>query len=425
MKIQFLITPVALALSLICNPVLAAKGKAPANPPAPAAADVEIASQLPKDKQEALQTLISRFNDANKGSRIVLVDRAWDAGAPLTAQILDPVSEEAFLAGKQRYKPLYAVAKDAGVKLDLAERGAPVVAPISVDAKGRLLGLPVALATPVFFVNQDVFRKNGLDPASPPKTWAEVQDAAGKLVDGGVACPLTVARPATALLENTAAWHNEPFVNAKGDLAVNGLNYVRHLARMASWQKSRYLQIFGHGDEAVDRFASGECAMLIAGQSAMPVASKGSFAVGVSALPYYQDVQGARQNTLADGPVLWVSAGRNANEYKTIAKFVAFWLEPTQQIDWMRATGYLPLNRSGAFAASSRSFGSELNYIKVAVDQLVATPATANSRATAMGHSPRVLKVLEEELDGVWNQGKAAKLALDEAVSRIRALGIR
>lgn len=423
MNTSRLLTPIALSLSLLATPAFAAK---PAVKAAAAAnADVEIVSQLPKDKQEALQALVTRFNEANKGGRIVLSDRAWDAAAPTAAQILDPVSEEAFLAGKQRYKPLYAVEKDAGIKLDVAEHASPVVAPVSVDAKGRLLGLPVALTTPVFFVNQDVFRKHGLDPANPPRTWAEVQDAAGKLIDAGVGCPLTVARPASVLIENTAAWHNEPFVNGKGEVAVNGLNYVRHLARMASWQKSRYLQLFGHGDEAVDRFSSGECAMLIAGQAAMPSVSKGGFAVGVSALPYYQDVQGARQNTLADGPTLWVSAGRSAAEYKTIAKFVAFWLEPTQQIDWMRSTGYLPLNRSGAFAAGSRTLGAELGYIKVAVEQLVATPATPNSRATLVGHSPRVLKVIEDELDGVWNQGKAAKLALDEAVARIRALGIR
>ncbi|WP_374604158.1 extracellular solute-binding protein [Niveibacterium sp.] len=425
MNTRSLITPIALSLALFAAPAFAAPKSAKPAAPAAASADIEISSQLPKDKQEALQALIARFNESNKGARIVLTDRAWDAGAPAAAQILDGASEDAFLTGKQRYKPLFAVVKDAGVKLDVAERASPVVAPVAIDAKGRLLGLPIGLATPVFFINQDVFRKNGLDPAAAPHTWAEVQDTAGKLIDAGVACPLTVARPATVLLENTAAWHNEAFVNAKGEVAVNGLSYVRHLARMASWQKSRYLQLFGHGDEAVDRFASGSCAMLIAPQSAMPVASKGGFSIGVSALPYYQDVPGAHQNTIADGPALWVSAGRSAAEYKTIARFVAFWLEPTQQVDWMRATGYLPLNRAGYFAASSRTLGAELGHIKIAVDQLIATPATANSRATVLGSSPRVLQVLNDELDSVWNQGKAAKLALDEAVARIRALGIR
>jgi sn-glycerol 3-phosphate transport system substrate-binding protein len=416
-----LITPIALSLSLLATPAIAQKTKA-----APAvAADVELRSQLPQDKQEALKALVERFNEANKGSRIVLTDRAWDADAPAAMQILEGEGEQAFLAGKKRYKPVSAVLKDAGVKVQVLDRAAPVLAPISYDPKAGMLGLPVGLSTPVFFVNQDMLRKSGVDAAMPVRTWADVQEVAGKLADAGVACPLAVARPATVLLENTAAWHNESVVNAKGELAVNGLNYVRHIARMASWQKSRYLNVFGHGDEAVGKFAAGQCGMLVASQSAMPVVSKGGFGVGVSALPYYADVQGAQQNTLADGASLWVSAGRSSSDYKTIAKFVAFWLEPTQQIDWMRATGYLPLNRAGAFAAGSQTLGSELGHVKVAVDQLVAKPTTANSRATTLGRNPRVLKVLNDELDAVWNQGKAAKLALDEAVAKVRALGLR
>ncbi|MCX9155291.1 extracellular solute-binding protein [Niveibacterium sp. 24ML] len=416
-----LITPIALSLSLIAAPAWAQKAKAA---PAPAA-DIELRSQLSKEKQDALKALIERFNEANKGSRIVLSEQAWSDSAPAAMQILEGESEMNFLAGKKRYKPMAAVLKDAGVKPAVLERAAPVVAPVSFDAKAGLLALPVGLSTPVFFVNQDMLRKSGVDAGIPVRTWADVQEVAGKLADAGVACPLAVARPATVLLENAAAWHNEAVVNAKGELAVNGLNYVRHIARMASWQKSRYLNIFGHGDEAVGKFAAGQCGMLIAGQSAMPAVSSGGFGVGVSAMPYYADVAGAQQNTLADGASLWVTAGRSANEYKTIAKFVAFWLEPTQQIEWMRATGYLPLNRAGAFAAGSQSLGSELGHVKVAIDQLIAKPATANSRATTLGRDPRTLKVLNDELDAVWNQGKAAKLALDEAVAKVRALGLR
>ena len=54
------------------------------------------------------------------------------------------------------------------------------------------------------------------------------------------------------------------------------------------------------------------------------------FDVGMASLPYHDDIPGAPQNTLADGPALWVAAGKKPEEYKVIAKFVSFLLEATR-----------------------------------------------------------------------------------------------
>ncbi len=416
-------TALSLALfGLFASSVIYAAPKKAAKAPAAAGpVQIEFASQLPAEKQQALAALIERFNGQQKNAaKIVLVDRAWNAQALPTLMILNNETEEAFLAGAVRYKPLAGVMQAAGEPLEVARGASSITAPNLVEG-GKVVALPVALETPVLFINQDLFRKAGLNPAAPPQTWAQVQAAAGKLADTGVICPLTTAQPAKVLLENQSAWHNMPYANANGTaLAVNGLGQVRHLARMASWQKSRYLQIFGHGDEAIGHFAKNECGMLLAGQSAMPDVSKNGFSVGISHLPYYDDVPGSPQNTLADGPALWVGAGKSAAEYKLAARFVRFWLEPTQQIDWQRATGYLPLNRAGAFAAASQSLGPELLNIQVAIAQLTNKPATMESRATRVGHSAKARRVVDEQLDAVWSQGVAAKLALDTAVQRVQ-----
>ncbi len=410
----------ALSLALLgifaCSVVQAAPKKAAKTPAAPA--QVELVSQLPAEKREALLALIERFNAQEKGgAKVVLADRAWNAQTLPTLMILGSESEAELLATPARYTALGAVMKGAGEPLEVA-RGVTGLTPPSFGEPGKIVALPVALDTPVLFINQDQFRKAGLDPATPPKTWLDVQTAAAKLYDVGVACPVTTVQPAKVLIENQSAWHNTPYANASGGLVINGLGHIRHLARMASWQKSNYLQIFGHGNEAVGHFANNECGMLLAGQSAMPEISKGGFSVGVSHLPYYDDVAGVPQNTIADGLALWVGAGKSAAEYKLAARFVRFWLEPSQQIDWQRTAGYLPLNRAGAFAASSQSLGPELPNIRVAIAQLTNKPATAYSRATSTGHSARMNRVVEEQLDTVWNQGVAAKLALDTAVSR-------
>ncbi|WP_267555704.1 ABC transporter substrate-binding protein [Rhizobium rhizogenes] len=48
---------------------------------------------------------------------------------------------------------------------------------------GKTYGLAYTFSTPVLFYNADLFRKAGLDPDHPPKTWADVKTAAKAIVD--------------------------------------------------------------------------------------------------------------------------------------------------------------------------------------------------------------------------------------------------
>src|SRR5262249_20383537 len=44
------------------------------------------------------------------------------------------------------------------------------------ELDGRLYGIAYVFSTPTLFYNADLFRRAGLDPDKPPKTWAEVKD---------------------------------------------------------------------------------------------------------------------------------------------------------------------------------------------------------------------------------------------------------
>ncbi len=45
---------------------------------------------------------------------------------------------------------------------------------LSKDNSGRLVGLPFGVSTPVLYYNADLFRRAGLNPDQPPRTWDEV-----------------------------------------------------------------------------------------------------------------------------------------------------------------------------------------------------------------------------------------------------------
>jgi sn-glycerol 3-phosphate transport system substrate-binding protein len=392
------------------------------------AAELELAHGLDDAAAVALQALVDDFNAGGKAKqKIVLSTRNWedaDAAVPtLPAMlVLDDGARQRFLDGKPRYTPLHQVMTTAKEKFTHAAIPAPMP-PYLNGAKGRLNALPIGLTTPVMFYNRDAFSRVGLDPNVPPTHWFSLQEALGTLRDGGYACPYTSARPTQIHVDNISAWHNEPFARKQGKtgeaLAINGLVQVKHLAMMSSWYKSRYLHIFGRADEAVPMFAGGQCQVLTARSSAWPqIKRDAKFDVGVAALPFHEDIRNAPRHTLADGASLWVSAGRGAEETRTIARFVTFLLDPDRQAQWSLATGFIPLNRAGMVAISPVDAPTADSVARVALRQLAGRAGAKDEQTSHAASNPRVRAVLDEELEELWADRKPAKAVLDTAVLR-------
>jgi sn-glycerol 3-phosphate transport system substrate-binding protein len=140
--------------------------------------------------------------------------------------------------------------------------------------------------------------------------------------------------------------------------------------------------------------------------------------LGVAPLPYHDDVYGGRRHTLADGPTLWIGAGRSEAEYKQAAKFVSFLLAPDVQVELVRAYGGLPLTAAARSAACSKVLqGGDCRQevIDVAVNSLKGQGA---SSARHVADIDAVRIITDEELEQVWANKEPAKAGLDQAVSR-------
>lgn len=380
--------------------------------PAPVA--IELAHQLDEERAERLEPLIAQFNSQHKDVQLTLVRRV-DGDAPKALNLVTREEYSRFVAGKASFKPLHEVMREAKQKLDAGKLSPELTAGL-VDGKGRLFALPVAFSTPVLFINKAIFRKAGLDPEQPPKTWAQAQDVAGKLVDAGSTCPFTTSWPALVHVDNLSAWNGGEVSDAKGKLVFNGLLQVKHVAMLATWHKSKYFSYFGRRDEADRRFASGECGMLTT--SSAILASLGehkSLDFGVSALPYHDDVHGAPQRTLADGASLWVGSGLKPAQAKGVASFVNFVLGPEVQLNLTLAGGYLPMTPVARAAAGSKLLKADLAAQQVAYAELQGKPVTPVVRVSQI---ETVRVIVEEELETVWANKKPAKEALDDAVAR-------
>jgi sn-glycerol 3-phosphate transport system substrate-binding protein len=373
---------------------------------------------------DALATLVLRFNDEQKGkAKVVLQDLSAVADRHVLPHLalLDDDDARLFFDSYPRYKPMTDVMKEGGQAFDTSVF-LPQIADAVDDLRGRPQALPLALALPVLFYNKEAFAKAGLDPAVAPKTWWEVQKAAGALYDAGYPCPLTTSRFAWVHLENLSAQVGEPAMvkSSRGDrFAFNNLVHVKHVARLASWQKSLYFHYFGPGREGDAKFLAGECAMLTGESGLHAELRSAKFPVGVAELPYYEDLFGVQPgNVLPDGAALWALPGKKKNEYQVAARFVSYLLRPQVQRDWVRATGFLPMT-PGALNELAAA-GVAPTVIDAARKRLSMPKKTSLRTRYGLGRS-RVRAILGEEVEFVWKNTKPAKEALDTAMARANA----
>jgi sn-glycerol 3-phosphate transport system substrate-binding protein len=385
------------------------------------AQNISLRHDLNGKALDTLATLVLRFNDEQKGKgRIVLQDfRGIDNRQVLPElALLDPDDSMEFFGTRPRFRPLHEVMREAGQKFD-ATKFYPQIADAVDDASGRIQALPLGLALPVLFTNRAALRKAGLDPDRPGKTWWELQKTAGAIYDHGGKCPLTTARFAWVHSENVSAQAGEAVTGKVGKVdtvLANGMVNVKHLALLASWQKSRYFHYSGPGREGNRRFLSGECAMLTGESSLYADAKRTGIDFGMAPLPHYDDVYSPKPgDLLPDGAGLWVLAGHKKDDYKLIARFVTFMMRPDIQREWVQTTSYLPMT-PGAVTALRES-GISQHLLDAAEKRL----SVSNKGSTRAKHGPvrdRLHEFLGEEVAFVWSTDRAAKEALDNAVRR-------
>jgi sn-glycerol 3-phosphate transport system substrate-binding protein len=267
-------------------------------------------------------------------------------------------------------------------------------------------------------------RKAGVDPDQPVKTWWELQKVAGQIYDKGSKCPLTTSRFAWIHSENVSSQAGEPIVARAGSkdlVQANSMVNVKHLALLASWQKSRYFHYSGPGREGNRRFLSGECAMLTGESSLYADARRAGLDVGIAALPHYDDVYAPKPaDVLPDGAGLWVLAGHKKDEYKLAARFVDFMLRPEVQAEWVKGTSYLPM--TPASLKGLRDSGIPQNVLDAAEKRLSVT----RKGSTRAKHGPvrdQLHEFLGEEVAYVWTTDRPAKEALDNTARRVNSAG--
>ncbi|MGZ5034795.1 MAG: sn-glycerol-3-phosphate ABC transporter substrate-binding protein UgpB [Usitatibacter sp.] len=345
--------------------------------------------------------------------------------APDILQVFE-VGTATMMAAKGVVKPVYQVMQEAGEKFD-SKAYVPAVASYYTDTSGHMLSMPFNSSTTVFYYNKDAFKKAGLDPASPPKTWEAVGEAAAKIkASGATPCAFTTAWQSWVQLESSSAWHNVAFAtNENGfagmntKLTFNNPVLVKHVEMLGQWAKDGRFSYAGRTTEPEAKFYSGECAMLTSSSAAYAnIKRNAKFEFAIATLPYHENVKGAPQNTIIGGASLWVFEGKSKEQNKGIAKFFTFLSSPEIQAEWHQATGYVPITKAAYDLTKSQGFYDKNPGTDIAIEQLLLRNPTKASKGVRLGNFVQIRTINDEELEAVWSGKKTAKQALDAAVTR-------
>src|SRR5829696_4683862 len=179
---------------------------------------------------EIINKLAEEFNASQKDYKVVPSFKgnyadtmnagiaAFRAGnAPHIIQVFE-VGTATMMSAKGAIKPVHEMMKESGEKFD-PQAYLPAITGYYSTAKGEMLSFPFNSSSTVMWYNKDSFRKAGLNPDQPPKTWPEVFEAAKKLKAAGHStCGFSNAWVTWVNLEQLSSWHNVPLATKANGL---------------------------------------------------------------------------------------------------------------------------------------------------------------------------------------------------------------
>lgn len=406
----------------------------------PAPVQIEFWYALRGPLGEAVESVVSGFNKAQTRYRVnatykgtyaetmVAAIAAFRAGnAPHIVMIFE-VGTATMMAARGAIKPVHELMRETGTPFDPSVY-LPAVRGYYSTPDGRMVSMPFNSSTPVLWYNKDAFRRAGLNPDRPPRTWAELREAAQRIRAANAApCGWTTAWPTWIHFENFGAIHDVPFATrANGfegtdaQLMVNAPLYVRHLENLVQMQREGLFKYGGRGSAGDALGVSGECAMLTASSALFArYQREARFEWGVGFLPYYDDVKGAPKNSIIGGASLWVMTAprRTPEEYKAVAEFFRYIGSPEVSAKWHMDTGYIPITFTAIQRAKALGYYQREPWAEIPIQQLTRTRPTANSKGLRLGYMVEIRTILYEEVERALQGQQSAKAALDAAVRR-------
>ncbi|ARP97814.1 ABC transporter substrate-binding protein [Pseudorhodoplanes sinuspersici] len=281
----------------------------------------------------------------------------------------------------------------------------------------RQMAIPFAISTPIMYFNADLFRKAGLDPNNPPKTWPEVIAAAKKIQS-------TVPN-ATGLFYDyqiTGNWGFQVLVYSEGgsmmsadetDVAFDkepGLRAAKLLRSfvdegvMKDWNRAQ-------GEQA---FIAGNVGFYFSSTSWLKgVEDKARFDMRTAFYPE----SSTGQRRLPSGGNAAVIITDDPKKAKAAYEYAMFAAGPIGTEIMVKGSGYMPMHEEGT--ARLAKFYAENPNFKTSVEQV---PFIFTWYAFPGQNTLKIIDVIKDNLQSIVSKQATPEAALKNAADQVKKL---
>lgn len=213
---------------------------------------------------------------------------------------------------------------------------------------GKLYGFPDLSSARAFFYNKDLFAKAGI--ASPPKTWAEFEDAAKKITalgDGtvGYAMPLGPEEAQGEFsiwtFNNGGDWKANGKWTINSDKNVETLTFLKKLANDDKVTQNNPAKT--NRADAFDLFKSGKAGMVV-GFSPLAAALDKDAKVNYGVAPMPTKDGGTAQTF---GVTDYLMAFKKSGNQEAVKAFYDLYYQKDQVNTFIQKEGFLPVTKTG------------------------------------------------------------------------------
>lgn len=367
------------------------------------------------------------YDDSMNKLRTLILTKAPAKARPHIVQVYDIGTK--FMIDTKAIVPVQThIDRD---KFDLSSFEPGILAYYTID--GKLNSMPFNISTPLLYYNKDAFRKAGLDPDKPPRTFDEVVEYARKLTVKDKSGNVTMHGMSIAIY----GWFFEQFLATSNLLYANNGNGRDGFATATAFANPDASAILdwwegmvregislnlGKGTTNTQKaFATGQVAMTLDSTAVLNTILTGvnnQFEVGTGYLPRPAKSKGG---VVPGGGTLWMMAGHNSAEEAAAWEFIKWCVEPKQQAWWHMNTGYFPVTRKAYDVPELKDHQKKYPQFATAINQLRDTPLTRATQGGLLGVFSQARQTIEGAIESVL-LGKAKSLdALKAAAKEIDA----
>lgn len=301
---------------------------------------------------EIVQGLVDRYNEDHPEVEIQNVYVGWGellpklqlavAGGDKPDLAAADMVWMPYLAKSGALVPLNSFIEASGVEIDDFY---PALLDVNTYDE-QYYGMPVSTNNLELFINKDLFEAAGLDPATPPTTWAELQDYATQCAnpDEGVIGMELFTQPGEGL-----TWQFQVYLwQAGGDFLSDDMSQAAFNSEAGLQALEYWLSLIESGAYDISDwglFGQGQSCMVMDGSWMVGIwADSAPFEWTTAPMPYPEDGEPA---TNMGGEHIFILSEDEAKQQATW-DFINWFTSSDIQREWDMGTGFMPVRGSVA-----------------------------------------------------------------------------